>query len=76
MENARSLKNLDAFIAVDAHEQVGRKEGQDGLDLLPVFPNPDGLIGRQERFNVSQVQVPDRRLFVLGDSEDRIPSAL
>lgn len=76
MQHAGSLEDLDAFTAIDVNEQVGREKGQDGFDALTVLPNPDSFIGRKERFNVSQLEVSDRRFFVLGNSKNGIPSAL
>ena len=75
MKHSGRLEHPGPFSQVDMNEEVAWEERQDHLHSLPVLPNPDGLISGEKRVNPPQIEVLRGRLFVLGNGEDRIPSA-
>jgi hypothetical protein len=63
-------------MGTDVHEQISWKQGEERFDSLPVFPNPNRLIGGKKGLDLSQGEVPDQGLFVLRDGEHRAPFAV
>lgn len=75
-DDAGRLKNSTPLPVVDMNKQITGKQRQGGADALPVFPDPDCLVGGQERLDLTQGEVSDDRLFVLRKSKNGVPIAV
>jgi hypothetical protein len=75
-QNPRRLQDPSTLPGIDTHEQVGRKQRQHELHPLPILPDPNGFIGREKRLNLPHSKMLHNRLFILRNSEDRVPTAV
>ena len=75
-QHSRGLKNPYTLSEVDSHKQICREERNCELDPLTILPTPNGLIGRKKCFNVTDAELLESRLFVLGGGIDRVPISL
>jgi len=70
------LEDPCALSQIDAYKQVGREERNRELDSLTIFPTPNGLVGWKKCFDVTDAELLESRLFVLGSGIDGVPMPL
>ena len=70
------LEDTDALAGADMDKKIGRKQGQDGLDALTVFPDTDGFVSGEEGLHLTQAEMAHHRFLILRHGEDGIPAAV
>lgn len=75
LEHSGGFKDADPFAMIDVDKEISREEGQDGLDALPVLPDPNGFVGGEERLYLAQFEVANDRFLVLRHGKNREPAA-